>query len=479
MKGITTVSVDIVDDGIRKGLFKSVNIAVIVLMLVLSLALFYYAAVNQRYALIDDFTGFHQAEYIRITSIAFTCVFAVTFLFQIQELRRMPLLYVILAAVMTGLVLLGKISLLDYQSDDYEIFLSGWIYEYSEMSLWQSFGTYIGSDYSPPYLYFLAFISRIKGFPWLYLIKAISISFDALLAFGIMKLAGLKYESPMVRLGAFFITLVLPTVVFNGAYWAQCDAIYTSLCILAIYLALKKRDLWSFLVFGISLSFKLQTIFFLPVLMPLWLRKDIRLRGLILIPAGYMLMMLPALLAGKSLHHVLTVYFQQASQYNYITMNGPSLYELMPVTIETRETFYRIFSQMAMLISIGFVLSICILLSVYRGKINHDAVLLTALLFLTGVPFLLPKMHDRYTFGADAMALAVCFYRPRRRVLLPVCFGLSSYILYTCGLSGEAILEQKWAALLSFAGIIITFVELVNTLKRSNEGQKTMDMLKA
>ncbi len=52
-------------------------------------------------------------------------------------------------------------------------------------------------------------------------------------------------------------------------------------------------------LFGMALSFKLQTVFFLPTLLPLWLRKDIKLRHLVLIPAAYMAMMIPAFWAAS------------------------------------------------------------------------------------------------------------------------------------------------------------------------------------
>lgn len=473
------MTADIVSDGIRACLKKKASYIVILGLFILSVCVFFYIAMQQRYALIDDFTGIHQTEYIRITSIAFTCVFAITCLFEIGEMKRISLFYILTVFLLTGLVVLGKISLLDYQSDDYEIFLSNWIYEYSEMPLWRAFGTYIGSDYSPPYLYFLAFISRIKGFPWLYFIKAISVAFDALLAFGIMKLVSLKYESAFVRLGAFFVSMVLPTVVFNGAYWSQCDVIYSSICIMAIYFALKKWDIPAMLLFGVALSYKLQSVFFFPVLLPLWIRKDIRLRWLFLIPAGYMMMMIPALLAGKSMHHVLTVYLQQSSQYGFITLNGPSVYEFLNVTPENRMSLYDLFSQMAYFLSFAYVLAVCFLVSWNRKSITKDAVLLTSLLFLSGAPFFLPKMHERYTFGADVMSLAVCLYRPRRRFLLPVCFGLSSYILYTSGLPGKALLEAKWAALFSAIGIILTLIELICVFKNERACNDQFLLIKA
>ena len=89
--------------------------------------------------------------------------------------------------------------------------------------------------------------------------------------------------------------------------------------------------------------------------------------------------------------------------------------------------------------------------------------LLTCLLVLGGVPFFLPKMHERYTFGADVLALAIAAYNPKR-VWLPLLFGLSSYICYTAGLPGDAIFDLKWATVFQGAAVALTAAALYRSL---------------
>lgn len=60
------------------------------------------------------------------------------------------------------------------------------------MGIKQGLGTYIGSDYTPPYLYLLLLISRVKNYPWQYLVKAVSMAFEVLLAYAVTQLAGLQ-----------------------------------------------------------------------------------------------------------------------------------------------------------------------------------------------------------------------------------------------------------------------------------------------
>ena len=85
------------------------------------------------------------------------------------------------------------------------------------------------------------------------------------------------------------------------------------------------------------------------------------------------------------------------------------------------------------------------------------------LLVLGGVPFFLPKMHERYTFGADVLALAIAAYNPKR-VWLPLLFGLSSYICYTAGLPGDAIFDLKWATVFQGAAVALTAAALYRSL---------------
>jgi len=61
-------------------------------------------------------------------------------------------------------------------------------------------------------------------------------------------------------------------VIINGAAWGQCDAIYTAFCLGSLYFILADRPAWACILFGLALSFKLQAVFFAPVLLLLFLR---------------------------------------------------------------------------------------------------------------------------------------------------------------------------------------------------------------
>ena len=449
------------DDALRRSLEKRPSALARAVMLVLATAVFFVFARFARYAHIDQYSGTNIDGLAIFTAVMYTVIYLVSYAVQLHSGRRLPVYMHVLLAFITGVVLLGKISLLDYISDDYDIFLSTWIYSYSDMSLKQGLGWYIASDYTPPYLYFLLLISRLKNYPWQYAVKAISMAFEVLMAYALMQLSALRVKGDGTKLLTFHLALILPTVVFNGAYWAQCDVIYTSLCLMAVYMGLTRRSARSMIFFGIALSYKLQTAFFLPVMLPLWLRKDIKLRHLILIPTTYMIMMIPALWAGKSLHHVLSVYVTQAGNYNTMSMNAPNWYQFLPTT--NKKMLYNMFSPMALMLGFALMMAMCALVCVYRKKLTADSVLLSCVLILAGVPYFLPKMHERYTFGADVLSFVLVVYNPKR-ILLPLLFGFASYLAYTAGLPGERLLDLKWAAMFQAVAIALTAAELWRSL---------------
>ena len=455
---------DRADEALRQALLRKTGGMGQALLFALAVAAFYWIALRARYAGIEEYFGGDPASRIRLTAMVYSVIYAISLAVQLRLFRGLSLGAKALMALLTLLVLMAKVSLLDYESDDYQIFLSGWVYRYSMMGFKEGLGTYIESDYTPPYLYLLQIISRLHSYPWHYMIKAWSIFFEVLLCYAVTGLASMKLRGDGARLAVWQITSLLPTVVFNGAYWGQCDVIYTSLSLMGLLFGMRGRSARSMICFGLALSFKLQTVFFLPVLLPLWLRRELKLRTLPLIPCAYMAMMIPALWGGKSLHHVLTVYLQQASGYNLMTINGTSLWHLLPTSEALPgKLFFQLLSPVAMWLAFAALGLMCLLLLMRRERLTQEGVLLFCLLGCSLIPYLLPKMHERYTFGADVLSVAVAAHQPRLAIL-PLLYGLASYICYTGGLPGHVILPLRFAALIQGTAVLIAAIALWRSL---------------
>ena len=118
---------DFVSDALRGGLKRRPGKVMIAALFAISTAVFFVFARYARYAMIDEFSGGATAELARITAAAYTVIFALSYGIQLRVGRKLPTYMHVLLAFVTGLVILAKISLLDYVSDDYSIFLSDWI----------------------------------------------------------------------------------------------------------------------------------------------------------------------------------------------------------------------------------------------------------------------------------------------------------------------------------------------------------------
>lgn len=326
-----------------------------------------------------------------------------------------------------------RVRLFDFASHDFVSFLAPWVEKF------RVYGPIAGfrqdfSDYNMPYLYILSFISL---FPVneLYLIKAISVVFDFLLAFAAILVVRTHGGRLMAQLAAMTLALLAPTVWLNSAMWAQCDSLYVSLLLLAYWAVMTEktdgtnRPILSFILSGLAFSFKLQTIFFLPVYILFWMRKQVRFKHFFVFPAVYLASILPALAFGKPLSEILGVYFQQVEQYSYLlNLNSPSAFAFLPSDVENAGFFFRAGIFAAALLILGVFLYGW----THRETLTDDTVLLLTYLLVAGIPFLLPSMHDRYFYLADQFSLILLLIWPKLWPVAPltVTASYSAYHAY-------------------------------------------------
>lgn len=327
------------------------------------------------------------------------------------------------AFAFTALALVIRASLLDFESGDYLTFLAPWTQFFRDNGGFAALRYSLG-NYNPPYMYFLALFSYFD-ISELYLIKLLSVLFDVLLAWACMKLLGLYTGSRAKLLGVFLAVLFLPTVVINGAYWAQCDSIYAFFGIYALYLGLRGRGCASMVSLAACLAFKLQAVFIIPVFFILLLAKKLRWRQLLVFPAAYIVFMLPALLAGRPFVETMTLYFAQAGTVgDAMNYNAPSLTSMFQWSGNTES-----WSTLLIAAAFALVLASYAVAAVKRRELDDTVFLGFALLLAMGIPYLLPHMHDRYFFISGVLALVLAF-RDRRFFLIPLLAELASLHCY-------------------------------------------------
>ena len=306
-------------------------------------------------------------------------------------------------AVPIGLAFFLRAMFLDHQSGDYLDFLSRWVAVFRENGGFAAMKMPIG-NYNAPYLYFLALISYIP-ISDLYLIKLISMFFDVALAWGGLRLVRRLCPGQSLRpLLCFCVLLLLPTVILNGACWAQCDSLYGALVLHALASALEGKGWSSTVVLGVAFSFKLQTIFLVPLWGVLWLCGRLKFRQLFGFPAGYGAAILPALLLGKPLGDILGVYLGQTQEgLGILCYNASSIYSFLPYGFQGNERLGALLG-----IAAAFVLVLALLAAGFflKNRMSDSVLLAAAVVMAVGVPFLLPYMHDRYFLLAAVWACA-------------------------------------------------------------------------
>ena len=327
------------------------------------------------------------------------------------------------AFAFTALALVIRASLLDFESGDYLTFLAPWTQFFRDNGGFAALRYSLG-NYNPPYMYFLALFSYFD-ISELHLIKLLSVLFDVLLAWACMKLLGLYTGSRAKLLGVFLAVLFLPTVVINGAYWAQCDSIYAFFGIYALYLGLRGRGCASMVSLAACLAFKLQAVFIIPVFFILLLAKKLRWRQLLVFPAAYIVFMLPALIAGRPFVETMTLYFAQAGTVgDAMNYNAPSLTSMFQWSGNTES-----WSTLLIAAAFALVLASYAVAAVKRRELDDTVFLGFALLLAMGIPYLLPHMHDRYFFISGVLALVLAF-RDRRFFPIPLLAELASLHCY-------------------------------------------------
>lgn len=351
------------------------------------------------------------------------------------------------------IALIARIVLFNFESHDYNAFLTHWFDTLKDegfSALKEGF-----SDYPPAYLYLL-WIMTFLPVKKIFLVKFISVAFDFMLAFFVMKIVGIKTKSKATRNIAFAAALFLPTVILNGAVWAQCDVIYTAFIIGSIYYFMKEKPTLAMLCFSLAFSFKLQSIFVAPLLVFLFLKGVVKFRHFLLIPLTYIVLAIPALISGRSFIDVLLIYFRQYDSYHYLTLACPNIYHWLGEAADPQS-----FSVAGIMLT-GAV-TIMLLYAgweITRGRLfrNNDALISVALVSSLVLPYLLPRMHERYFFPADIISLIWAFNNPKR-AWIAVSISIISLFSYAPYLFGTNPVNMNILAIAMLAVIVIVIRE--------------------
>ena len=276
-------------------------------------------------------------------------------------------------------------------------------------------------DYPPGYMLLLWPIGLLRtllriGYDspahWL-LVKLIPIICDALTALYIARAA----EKRLGRGGAAILSAAYflnPLIIFNTAGWGQVDTVLTLLLLIAVDMASRKKWRLSLTVFGFSALVKPQALMFAPVglialaceviLTPkpkrgALLRELLTALGIAL--AAFVAVALPFSLGqGRDpVTWLVECYGRSLGEYNYITVNGCNLYQLLGKNWVALERVPGLSAVGWAAYAAAFGLTAFLCLRSGRGR-RLFLLCATALcvIFAFGA-----KMHERYIFPAVAL----------------------------------------------------------------------------
>lgn len=369
------------------------------------------------------------------------------------------------AVLLTALAIALRAAAMDYETLDYQNFLSAWVRFFRDHGGLAALKHEIG-NYNIPYLYFLALFSY-SGIKDLYLIKILSIFFDVILAFASMKLVSRVSHSVPRLLACFFTVLMLPTVYLNGSLWAQCDSSYVAFALLGIWFALEDRPWHAMVCAAVSFGFKLQAVFILPVYAVLWMMGKFKIRHFLAFPISYTLLVMPAVIAGRPFVDTLTLYFSQTGSIgDGLNYNSPSAYSFFQYSLP--EQYHDVACQSGIAAAFAFMLILLIVCYVNRSRLSEKALMAAALLFAIGIPYLLPHMHDRYFFGADALSVVLAFVMPVFAAV-PLLVQFASYLGYYAYLNMRFLLLMDRGALALAVALFLAFIAFFMALRKKEK----------
>lgn len=366
------------------------------------------------------------------------------------EIGFLDLLLIIFATVFGCSI---RYALRNVVAGDYKMFFEPWV-----ATLREAGGGFQGLsaefeyvDYTTPYLLILSFISICPFFNTLILMKMVSVFFDFVAAIAVGFIVYEMTDKKQSGYMAYAVMLFVPTIVANGAMWAQCDIIFTSFVMLSLLFMLKDKPRVSLIFYGIAFAFKLQTLFIAPLYVLLWVKKKMKIQHFLWLPIMYFIGIIPSWIAGKNLWELLTVYLFQANgemDIYKLSHKFPNVYQIIGT-----DSFLREYADAG----IYFTLAVLMVLMYYIAQKNFtftkDLIIRTGMFFVMVVVFFLPHMHERYGILADVLSVIVAFSNPRKFYVPLIAVGCS-FAGYTMYLAQQTVIPLSVYAIL-YAGLMI------------------------
>ena len=306
----------------------------------------------------------------------------------------------IFVVLLCGLAI--RCALDSHVSGDASVYLLPW-YDFVKAHGLSSF-RYPFSNYTPYYTYVLLGLTRLEGLASpLSLIKAVSAIFELGCAILAARIARATGAGRWAGAAAFASVWLAPTTLLNGPYWAQADSIWTFFVLASLVLFIEGRN--GIPAFALAFAVKLQCIFFGPFMLGMILRRRGLWPWLAVVPGIYIILALPVLIAGRPLGSVLSIYLDQANTYHLLSLNAANVWIFGPMDEKLGVVVGLLLAGVA-----GLFLALA---TARIAPDDREGLVVAACASLLIMPFLMPRMHDRYFYAFEIASIALACANPR------------------------------------------------------------------
>lgn len=316
-----------------------------------------------------------------------------------------------------------------------------WSNRLKEVGLGHFYAEGIFADYPPGYLYVLYVLGGLKsllsfadqGEAVRLLFKLPAILADLAAGVLLYRIGGRKL-GPRLALGLSFIYLLNPAIWINSASWGQIDAFFSFFLIVFLYRLTQNRPERAAVWFALAVLIKPQALIFTPVLLLFFIYQRSWKRLLFSIGSGavtLLVLAVPFIWNNGGISRLYHLYKDTLSSYPYASLNAFNLFALAGGNWKPIEHswFYLTFQTWGIIFIVLSVIAV-VVLSIGKGWKDEAgqkkiAVYLLALILITCLYVLGPKMHERYLFPAMLLCL-FSFIQLKDRRLLILFFGFSA-----------------------------------------------------
>ena len=333
----------------------------------------------------------------------------------------------------------------DFVSYDMQTFLLPWFNDIQLSGGLKGLCQQVG-DYGLLYQTIIALFTYLDTNP-IYLYKALSISFDYVLALSVAFFISEEKRDTHLENSdkeksfcfSYAIILMLPTVFLNSAFWGQCDSIYTSFLLWSVWFLYKGKYDFSFFMLGWAFAFKLQSILLIPLFLFVYCynrqihKQNFSLFNFFITFLTFWFSGIVTYFYGRGVFDGVSIYVFQAMEYRRMWMNLPSFYYFWNLD-------YNVFHLYAILLT--FLILAFGLYLIISGKKRLESLqnYIEVAVFIEWTCMLfLPAMHERYTYVMDIMLLMLALI-DRKYIKFAVVANAMSFVTYSYILfSGTAI----------------------------------------